>query len=114
MSKKTKMTQDKPRGSEVPPAQPAIAKETRLERSSRLSILLKPHVQFALLAFVFGSLFIITTPPFQVPDEKAHFARAFKLAEFNTFQRIENNHSGDDIPVNIDSTFSLFKYLNWK
>ncbi|HJS53747.1 MAG TPA: hypothetical protein VJ765_04365, partial [Chitinophagaceae bacterium] len=93
-----------PRRSKVPPAQPASQKETRPERSSRLSNLLKPHVQFALLAFVFGSLFITTTPPFQVPDEKGHFARAFKLAEFNTFQRIENNHSGDDLPVNIDST----------
>ena len=113
MSNKYKMTKDESR-SKVPPAQPARAEETRPERSSRLSILLKPHIQFALLAFVFGSLFIITTPPFQIPDEKAHFARAFKLAEFNTFQRIENNQSGDDIPVNIDSAFGLFRYLNWK
>ncbi len=114
MSNKYKMIKDESRRSKIPPAEPATEKETRPERSSRLGILLKPHVQFALLAFVFGSLFIITTPPFQIPDEKGHFARAFILAEFNTFQRIENNHSGDDLPVSIDSALGLFRYLNWK
>jgi hypothetical protein len=93
-----------PGRSKVPPAQPARAKETRPERSSRLSILLKPHVQFA-FCFRFWKSLHCNHSSIQIPDEKAHFARAFKLAEFNTFQRIENNHSGDDIPVNIDSAF---------
>ena len=56
---------------------------------------------------------MLTTPPFQVADEIAHFDRAFKLSEFGTFQKNIDNKSGDYVPSNIDSTFMLFRYISW-
>ena len=36
---------------------------------------------FLLLGVVFGLIFLITTPPFQSPDEYAHFFRAYTISE---------------------------------
>ena len=88
--------------------------ENALERSSKLHLLLRPHIIFVILAFVFGTGILITTPPFQVADEIAHFDRAYKLSEFSTFQKTENNVSGDYVPSNIDSAFMMFRYLSWR
>lgn len=75
-----------------------------------LDLLLRPHIAFALLALVFGSAFIIYTPPFQVADESAHIYRAFSLAEFNAFK----NYEANPMPTNIDSTLNMFAYLFWR
>jgi uncharacterized membrane protein len=40
-----------------------------------------PHRVFSVLAPLFGLLFLVLTPPFQVPDEPEHFYRAYQLAE---------------------------------
>jgi len=53
----------------------------------------------------------VTTPPFQVVDEVSHFKRAYKLSQLATVQEIKNNQSGDVVPVSIDSTLSVFRYL---
>ena len=114
MSKKNKIKQKKLRA--AVPQSPSISKvkEVFPKKPSRFAQLLKPHIAFVILAFIFGSSFIIITPPFQVPDEIAHFDRAFKLAELGTFQKIENKKSGDYLPSNIDSAFSMFSYLRWR
>ena len=114
MSKRNKIKQKKLRA--AVPQSPSISKvkEVFPKKPSRFAQLLKPHIAFVILAFIFGSSFIIITPPFQVPDEIAHFDRAFKLAELGTFQKIENNKSGDYLPSNIDSAFSMFSYLRWR
>ncbi len=41
----------------------------------------KPEYFFALVAAIFGSLFILITPPFQGPDEQAHFAQVYRYSE---------------------------------
>lgn len=73
-----------------------------------------PHIIFLFLSVVFGICFLITIPPFQNPDEIAHFDRAYKLTEFKTFQKIENNTWGDYIPKSIDSVSSKFAQLRWR
>ena len=35
---------------------------------------------YALIALVFGALFLIMTPPFGTGDETAHFERAYEIA----------------------------------
>lgn len=114
MSKKNKFK--KPSAAE--PKSQRVPAPSRNEKSPRkasaFDLWLKPHHVFTILAFIFGSLFIVYTPPFQVPDEIAHFDRAFKLSEFSTLQKIEDNKSGDYVPSNIDSTLWLFRYLSWK
>jgi predicted membrane protein DUF2142 len=36
---------------------------------------------FAALAFLFGFLFLVTTPPLRYPDESGHYLRAFSVAD---------------------------------
>lgn len=85
-----------------------------IKKQSKWFLLLRPDIAFTILAFIFGTGFLITTPPFQVPDEIAHFNRAYKLSEFKTFQKTENNVSGDYVPASIDSAFMMFRYLSWR
>jgi uncharacterized membrane protein len=42
---------------------------------------LKPETFFLVVALCAGLLFIFLTPPFQVPDEQAHFARAYQISQ---------------------------------
>lgn len=57
--------------------------------------ILKPHFFFLIVGFVFGGLFLVLTPPFQVPDEVNHFYRAYHIAQGNlTATRYENRLGG--------------------
>jgi len=40
-----------------------------------------PQNIFLLFGSIFGLLFVVITPPFQVPDEPAHFYRAYQVSE---------------------------------
>ena len=42
---------------------------------------LTPRRVFLVSAVLGGAAFIVTTPPFQVPDEPAHFYRAYSVSE---------------------------------
>jgi len=92
-------------------ASPSKSKRFTQKELPFISFIAKPHVGFVILSLLFGSLFLVTTPPFQVADEVSHFKRAYKLSEFTTIQKIKNNQSGDYVPVSIDSTLSVFRYL---
>ena len=45
-------------------------------------ILERPEIIFVILAFIFGSIFLFKTPPFEVPDEPHHLLRACEVADF--------------------------------
>lgn len=42
---------------------------------------IEPHRVFPLLALVYGLSLVFLTPPFQSPDEPAHFYRAYQISE---------------------------------
>ena len=44
-------------------------------------LLKKPEFIFLIIAFVFGVIMMLITPPFQVPDENAHLMRACEVAD---------------------------------
>ena len=44
-------------------------------------ILEKPEVIFLVLSFIFGSIFLFKTPPFEVPDEAHHMLRTCEVAD---------------------------------
>jgi uncharacterized membrane protein len=44
-------------------------------------LLSRPDRFFLLAALLFGAVFAAVTPPFQVPDEPAHFFRAYRVSE---------------------------------
>lgn len=61
---------------------------------------------FVVTAFIFGSLFILITPPFQTPDEPTHFLRAYQVSEgqLKTNAAYYKNTPGDYFPVSIGKT----------
>jgi uncharacterized membrane protein len=110
MSKKKKLKTGDAKAAKSPAAPAPVKKPAG---HVPLPFWLRPHIMFAVLAFLFGTLFLVYTPPYQVPDEIAHFDRAYMLSEFKTLQKNENNTSGDYAPISIDSSFWLFRYLSW-
>jgi len=42
---------------------------------------LVPHKVFLFLGGVFGIIFLLVTPPFQVPDEYQHFLHAYHFSQ---------------------------------
>ncbi len=60
-----------------------------------LNIRIKPEYAFGVISLVFGMIMLIITPPFQVPDEPAHFYRSYQVSEFNLFKM------KDDIPKSL-------------
>jgi uncharacterized membrane protein len=87
--------------------------QTATKTTSTLDRVLGAHNVFAILALIFGTCFLISTPPFQVPDEIAHFDRVFRLAEGGVTQKLESGQSGDYVPASIASAFWQFRYLSW-
>ena len=69
------------------------------ERFSRWLNHLTPIRFYLLIGPLFGMLFILLTPPFQVPDEINHFYRAFHIAEGHVRVIKTDNRLGGLIPV---------------
>lgn len=64
-------------------------------------------VLFRLLAFVFGFLFVLVTPPFQAPDEIAHFYRAYQISEGQLRPQKMNDVIGGMLPSSIGKTATV-------
>jgi uncharacterized membrane protein len=56
---------------------------------------------FLLLSLGFGLVFIFLTPPFQVPDEFAHFFRAYALSEGHAMAVVQDRRVGDELPQSL-------------
>jgi uncharacterized membrane protein len=68
---------------------------------TRTSISLTPGV-LALLIGLFGALpLVVLTPPFQVPDEQQHFARAYQLSEGTLWATVRGHAAGGYLPSSI-------------
>lgn len=77
----------------------------------------KPHNLFLLFGLVFGTLLCLVTPPLQVPDEFAHFARAYQFAQGGLFSEHKPelgtglNTVGGQLPlsmIELDTTYAPF------
>ena len=68
--------------------------------------MLKPHYFFLVIGFVFGTLFWVLSPPFQVPDEVNHFYRAYHIADGHLTATKQDNRLGGYMPK------SLIKAIN--
>jgi len=47
---------------------------------------IRPEYAFLVYSMIFGLIFLLITPPFMVPDEPAHFYRAYQISEFNIYK----------------------------
>lgn len=52
---------------------------------------LSPERAFIILGSIFGLLFLLVIPPFEVPDEPQHFYRAYQVSELGFFRIVELN-----------------------
>lgn len=66
-----------------------------------LSHLRNPEIAFVWIGAIWGSLFVVYTPPFQVPDENRHFYRAYQLSEGTLVGTKQNNVGGGDLPNSV-------------
>lgn len=56
------------------------------------------EVVFLILATTFGLAFMIVVPPFQVPDEPAHFLKSYQISRLGFVQQNVGNTSGGVLP----------------
>jgi len=69
--------------------------------STVLAYLRKPEIAFVWIGTIWGSLFLLVTPPFQVPDENRHFYRAYQLSEGNLLGTKQDDAGGGELPESV-------------
>ena len=72
----------------------------------------KPQFAFLIIGLVYGLCFLIITPPFQVPDEPAHFYKAFYLSEGHVIPEKTDIANGFYLPQSVVSLTNSFHDLN--
>lgn len=55
---------------------------------------------------------VFLTPPFQAPDEPAHFFRAYQVSDFKFEPVVDGNNTGGYLPVSLLNTFRIFSIPN--
>jgi hypothetical protein len=77
------------------------------ERLNRFLTTVDPVRFFVITAACFGLLFIIATPPFQTPDEPAHFFRAYQVSQFNLILDKKGTTYGGTFPGQLEKTIDI-------
>jgi hypothetical protein len=80
-------------------------------RRRRQAGVLKPDRVFLVLGSLFGLAFLVLTPPFQVPDEDAHFYRSVEISEGHLVARKEGNYTGDEVPAAVKALVTRYAPL---
>ena len=62
---------------------------------------LQPQRFFLVAALLGGLIFVFVTPPFQVPDEPAHFYRAYSVSEGQFFMGGKNGKNPRPLPASL-------------
>jgi len=68
----------------------------------------QPHIIFLIVALIYGISFLVITPPFQVPDESAHFLKAFYLSDGHIIPEKNDYY----FPKDVENVTTSFSYLN--
>ena len=63
------------------------------------------HKVFLFTAIVWGVIMIFLVPPYQVPDEPAHFYRAYQVSQFKFLSEIQNNRLGGELPASFQNFY---------
>lgn len=66
-----------------------------------------PEYFFAVFALIFGVVFIVVTPPFQAPDEAAHFLRSYQVSDFNFVVDEVDGKAGGRLPEAVHRTIQI-------
>lgn len=60
-----------------------------------------PEILFAVIAAFFGLIMAVIIPPFQTPDELAHYYRAYDIADFKWIAQKTALGMGDELPQSL-------------
>jgi uncharacterized membrane protein len=67
---------------------------------------------FIITAFIFGTLYAVIVPPFQVPDEFNHFFKTYQITEgVMLAERTSENRVGGYLPQSLDIVSKPFRHL---
>jgi len=80
---------------------------------SRFILSIRPERFFLLVGSLFGILFMLFTPPFQVPDEPNHFFRSYQLSEGQLMSVKQDNRVGGVLPVSLEQITNPFMAICW-
>lgn len=76
-----------------------------MKKNKRLFKLLKtPHGLFTFIALIFGGIFLLVIPPFQTPDEAAHFLRAYQVSNGDFVPSQKDGVTGSYLPKSLQKT----------
>lgn len=74
-------------------------------RDKLLQFFETPERFFLVFSILFGFLFVFLTPPLQVPDEQAHFIRAYQVSNFDfvsqPFRKDGETRYGSQLPISV-------------
>jgi len=62
----------------------------------------KPEKIFVFLSLLFGIIYIILSPPFQLADEENHFYRSYQIANGNFVAQVKDNRVGGEVPKSVN------------
>ncbi len=66
-----------------------------------LTMLSRPEKLFVISAAVFGLIMLVVMPPLMVPDENAHFYRAYQISSGSIFAVTEHKITGSILPTDL-------------
>lgn len=66
-----------------------------------------PQGFFFWAALIFGGVFLLVMPPFQTPDEAAHFLRAYQISNFDFVPQQKDGITGSYLPKSLQKTESV-------
>jgi len=68
---------------------------------------------YIFLLFIFGIVYIVITPPFQVPDAPAHFFRAHQISQGDFISEKRDERTGGMLPSNLLTLRDLFAGISY-
>lgn len=71
----------------------------------KFSFFIQPEKAFVTIGLIFGILFLLITPPFQVADETAHFFRSYQVSEGQIVAEKQKNQVGGPLPQSLVDTW---------
>lgn len=74
-----------------------------------LGISARPDRFLLVAGLLFGLVLAAVTPPFQVPDEPAHFYRAYRVSEGRLDLTPSPGRAGGDLPVSVQTVATTLK-----
>lgn len=72
-----------------------------------------PEWLYLLTSILFGTAFVCLTPPFQAPDENAHFLRALQISEGRIVSVKSGNATGDYLPSSVLAFVEHFRSMRF-